>query len=101
MSGEAPALRNGDRRQELEAAALLDPRAAGARRLADKICIVTGAGQGIGRATARRFGAEGGTVVVAERVEASARETLRQLQEAGVEAMLALSTGFCADYAEQ
>ena len=34
----------------------LDPRAAGARRLQDKVCVITGAGQGIGRATARRLG---------------------------------------------
>jgi dihydroxycyclohexadiene carboxylate dehydrogenase len=38
----------------------LDPRAAGAKRLRDKVCVVTGAGQGIGRATARRLGEEGG-----------------------------------------
>ena len=34
----------------------LDSQAAGVRRLKDKVCIVTGAGQGIGRATARRLG---------------------------------------------
>ncbi len=65
----------------------LDPRAAGAQRLKGKICIVTGAGQGIGRATARRFGAEGAKIVVAERIEDSAAETVRQLAAAGVEAI--------------
>jgi NAD(P)-dependent dehydrogenase (short-subunit alcohol dehydrogenase family) len=65
----------------------LDPRAAGAQRFKDKVCIVTGAGQGIGRAVARRLGAEGGRIVVAERVEDSAAETVRQLTEAGVEAI--------------
>jgi NAD(P)-dependent dehydrogenase (short-subunit alcohol dehydrogenase family) len=35
-------------------------------RLAGKICIVTGAGSGIGEAIARRFAAEGACVVIAE-----------------------------------
>lgn len=65
----------------------LDPRAAGARRLQGKVCIVTGAGQGIGRATARRFAAEGARVIVAERNEESGRETARQIVEAGGEAL--------------
>ncbi|MBK17960.1 MAG: 1,6-dihydroxycyclohexa-2,4-diene-1-carboxylate dehydrogenase [Rhodospirillaceae bacterium] len=64
----------------------LDPRAAGARRLKDKVCIVTGAGQGIGRATAKRLGQEGGKIVVADRVDEGATETLASLQEHGVEA---------------
>ena len=68
----------------------LDARAAGARRLKGKVCIVTGAGQGIGRATARRLGQEGGTVVVADRVDASASQTLLELRDHGVEATKAL-----------
>src|SRR6266852_689146 len=64
----------------------LDPRAAGARRLKDKVCIVTGAGQGIGRAAARRLGQEGGKIVVADRVDASATRTVDELREHGVEA---------------
>ena len=64
----------------------LDARAAGARRLKDKVCIVTGAGQGIGRATARRLGQEGGKIVVADRVDASASETVSQLRDHGVDA---------------
>jgi 3-oxoacyl-[acyl-carrier protein] reductase len=35
-------------------------------RLTDKVCIVTGAGQGIGEAYARRFASEGAKVVVAD-----------------------------------
>lgn len=65
----------------------LDLRAAGARRLQNKVCVVTGAGQGIGRATARRLGAEGGRIVVAERIAAAATETVRQLADSGVEAV--------------
>lgn len=35
-------------------------------KLKDKVCIITGAGQGIGEAYARRFAQEGATVVVAD-----------------------------------
>jgi dihydroxycyclohexadiene carboxylate dehydrogenase len=65
----------------------LDARAAGARRLKDKVCVVTGAGQGIGRATARRLGQEGGRIVVADRVEETATEAERELREHGVDAI--------------
>jgi dihydroxycyclohexadiene carboxylate dehydrogenase len=63
----------------------LDARAAGGRRLADKVCVVTGAGQGIGRATARRLGQEGGKIVVADRVEAGATQTETELRDHGVD----------------
>ena len=69
----------------------LDPRAAGAKRFAGKVCVVTGSGQGIGRATARRMGEEGGTIVVAERVDESATRTVNDLREAGVEATKVLA----------
>jgi NAD(P)-dependent dehydrogenase (short-subunit alcohol dehydrogenase family) len=68
----------------------LDARAAGARRLADKVCLVTGAGQGIGRAAARRLGQEGGRIVVADRIDASATRTLTDLREQGVDALKVL-----------
>ena len=68
----------------------LDSRAAGARRLAGKVCIVTGAGQGIGRATARRLGEEGGRIVVADRIDAGATEAVSELRDGGVEATKAL-----------
>jgi dihydroxycyclohexadiene carboxylate dehydrogenase len=64
----------------------LDPRAAGARRLKDKVCIVTGAGQGIGRATARRLGQEGGKIVIADRVDTGATEAVMELRRSGVDA---------------
>jgi dihydroxycyclohexadiene carboxylate dehydrogenase len=64
----------------------LDPRAAGARRLKDKVCIVTGAGQGIGRATARRLGQEGGKIVIADRVDKGATEAVMELRQSGVDA---------------
>src|SRR6476646_7492968 len=69
----------------------LDHRAAGGRRLNDKICIVTGAGQGIGRAAAKRLGAEGGAVVVADRVDEGATQTMTELNEHGVTALKVLA----------
>jgi dihydroxycyclohexadiene carboxylate dehydrogenase len=68
----------------------LDPRAAGARRLKDKVCVVTGAGQGIGRASARRLGQEGGKIVVADRIDESATKAVLELHDRGVEAVKAL-----------
>lgn len=69
----------------------LDPRAAGARRFKGTIAIVTGAAQGIGRATARRLGQEGATVVIADRAEAPARDTLEELRAHGVPAKVVVA----------
>src|SRR4051794_5707193 len=68
----------------------LDARAAGGRRLKDKDCIVTGAGQGIGRSTAKRLGAEGGIIVVADRVDEGATQTMAELREHSVESLKVL-----------
>jgi NAD(P)-dependent dehydrogenase (short-subunit alcohol dehydrogenase family) len=68
----------------------LDADASGARRLKDKVCVVTGAGQGIGRATAIRLGREGGKIIVADRVDSSATRTETELREHGIEAMKVL-----------
>ena len=61
------------------------------RRLGEKICVVTGAGQGIGRATARRLGAEGAKVVVADRVDEGAAATVALLRASGVPCLKVLS----------
>lgn len=45
----------------------------------NKVAVVTGAGSGIGRATARLFAAEGATVVIAELNTASARSVAREI----------------------
>tara|TARA_B100001123_G_C15288010_1_gene1016332 strand:- start:689 stop:1522 length:834 start_codon:yes stop_codon:yes gene_type:complete len=69
----------------------LDPRAAGARRLKEKVCIVTGAGQGIGRATALRLAQEGGKIIIADRIDESASETVNELIKHGAEGIKILS----------
>ncbi len=47
------------------------------RRFQDKVCVVTGAASGIGRATIARFAREGAAVVAADIDLSGARETLR------------------------
>ena len=70
----------------MEEKGVLDPRAAGGRRFAGKIAVVAGAGQGIGRATARRLAQEGAAVVVGDVVDSSANRVCRELQEFGAAA---------------
>ena len=53
-------------------------------RLANKICIVTGAGSGIGRASALLFAAEGAHVIAADLDESAAAETVKQMNVEGV-----------------
>ena len=55
-------------------------------RLEGKVALITGAGSGIGRATAVRFATEGARVVASDISEASAAETVAQIGEAGGEA---------------
>lgn len=52
-------------------------------RLADKVCLITGAGSGIGRASAIRFAAEGADVAVADIDRAAAAETTSLLETRG------------------
>ena len=52
-------------------------------RLATKIAIVTGAANGIGRAIALRFAAEGAAVVGCDTNPDAARETLELVRAAG------------------
>jgi NAD(P)-dependent dehydrogenase (short-subunit alcohol dehydrogenase family) len=49
--------------------------------LKDKVAIVTGGGSGIGRATARLFGIEGGRVVVADIDLEGAEETVKMIED--------------------
>lgn len=50
-----------------------------------KIALITGAGSGIGRATARIFAREGARLVLADVVEAGGLETLRMIRDAGAD----------------
>lgn len=63
---------------------------AGTDRLRGKICIVTGGGQGIGRATCRRLASEGAVVIVAELSEAAAMRTVGELRTLGATAEMFL-----------
>src|SRR5256885_6887463 len=51
--------------------------------LHERVAIITGAGSGIGRATALRFVAEGATVVVNDLDEDRAAETVAEIRDKG------------------
>ena len=52
-------------------------------RLDQKVCLITGAGSGIGRATALLFAQEGATVVAVDRSQEQAEETQRLIEQLG------------------
>jgi NAD(P)-dependent dehydrogenase (short-subunit alcohol dehydrogenase family) len=52
-------------------------------RLEGKVCVITGAGSGIGRASALLFAREGARVIVADVDRAGADETVKQIHDAG------------------
>ena len=56
-------------------------------RFKDKVAVVTGAAQGIGRATALAMGREGAKVVVADLQAEKAQSVANELQALGAEAL--------------
>jgi glucose 1-dehydrogenase len=52
-------------------------------RFTDKVVLITGAGSGIGRATAQRFASEGGKVLVIDRNEQGGNETVDLITKSG------------------
>ena len=57
------------------------------KRLTGKVAVVTGAGHGIGRASAHRMGREGARVAVVDRREQAAQETVAILKKDGINAV--------------
>lgn len=49
----------------------------------DKVCIITGAGSGIGRATALQMAAEGGRILVSDKDKNTGKETTGMITEKG------------------
>ncbi len=61
-------------------------------RLAGKIALVTGAGSGIGAATARRFAQEGALVAINDMNEVGGNQVVSEIREAGGQAELYLGS---------
>jgi NAD(P)-dependent dehydrogenase (short-subunit alcohol dehydrogenase family) len=62
---------------------VLDPLARGSRRFEDRVCVVAGAGQGIGLAVVRRLATEGGTVVIGDWAEDIAQKAKEEVDGIG------------------
>jgi 3-oxoacyl-[acyl-carrier protein] reductase len=70
-------------------------------RLDGKVAVITGAGRGIGRATAVRFAQEGAAVVVNDVDPDPAEETAAAIKEAGGEVLVSIDNTVELDQARQ
>ncbi len=68
--------------------------------LKDRVAIVTGGGQGIGRAIALEFARRGASVLVNDLNEATARETAAQIEALGARAAVCVANVAVAESAE-
>ena len=59
--------------------------------LKDKVAVISGAGSGIGKATALLFGKEGAKVATLDRTPEKAQKTVDQIKKAGGEAMMTVA----------
>ena len=67
-------------------------------RLKDKIALITGAGSGIGEATAKTFAREGATVVVVDLNEDGGNRVVSEIRKSGAKAeFLAADVGVTAE----
>ena len=71
-------------------AGMLDPKAAGARRFEGRVAVVTGGGQGIGAATARRLAQEGASIVIGDIVAETSERVRKDIQDFGGACEIAL-----------
>jgi 3-oxoacyl-[acyl-carrier protein] reductase len=70
-------------------------------RLEGKVAVITGAGRGIGRATAVRFGREGAAVVINDVDAEPAEETAALVKETGSEALVSTDDTTSLDQARR
>ena len=72
------------------ATGILDLKAAGSRRFEGQVAIVTGGGQGIGAATARRLAQEGASIVIGDMVADSSQRVQAAIRNFGGSCEIAL-----------
>ena len=71
------------------------PRPSAARSLADRVVVITGGGQGIGRAYAREIAADGGIAVIADVNETTGRSVEQEiLAEVDLVLVMSVFPGF-------